>query len=185
MCECTLLTHYQSHQTIIYRLTVRCNHHRLNCQIRRCNAIGSILNYQIRDCISFTPNRIGRWGLPFLNIYDSIQIPNHMSLLSPSTLSDVREARWKSLVYTGSRCTGCPKKAVRAFQERLGDIFQNCFCILKSVVCISTSSKKENQHSKSYSTKVTGLGIYEKLLGKYHRVFPKNSFFLGHTVCYS
>ena len=176
MCECTLLTHYQSHQTIIYRPTIKCLHHRLIDRSERhefwprlwlffypflfppkkkdgkekenelakfmpfrrtgqtnlydlrkqCYWLNSkffnqsvliYVDHLIRDCISFTPNRIGRLSLPLLYIYDSIQIPNHMSLLSPSTLSDVREVRWKSLVYKGSKCTGCPQKNVSIFRK--------------------------------------------------------------------
>ena len=33
------------------------------------------INYQIRDCIAFTQNRKGRWGLTFLYISTSIVSP--------------------------------------------------------------------------------------------------------------
>ena len=54
-------------------------------------------------------------------------------------------------------CTACPKKKFTDFLERLDDIFQNCFRILKLVVC-------PRHLKKSYSKKVTGSSMFEIIL---------------------
>ena len=64
----------------MYRLTVRCIHHRLICIIRQRDAISWTLNFcnqqngylciiQLRNIIAFTQNRTGSLGLPPLYIY--------------------------------------------------------------------------------------------------------------------